>query len=516
MGYISKWVSAVTILALAVSAVAAEPLDAAGVAEIIDHHIGARLESEGVAPAVPADDGEFLRRVYLDLHGVVPSAAAAARFIDDTNSDKRRRLIDDLLADPRFGEHFGDVWQRRLLSPLLNVQRTHPERFAAWLAQRFNEDRWDRTVYDLLTAAGTMDDNPAVTWLIEGRHPLSVTDLTDLTSRYFLGVRLNCAQCHDHPFVTDWSQDDYWGMAAFFAQIQTPDRPKMVYMKGVQDDARMTLSTLKNADVFDGFRAAAPTFPGGKRPELIDKQTYRQTLAQWITSPDNPYFARATVNRMWWRFFGRGLVNPVDDMHTGNAPSHPRLLAALSQRFVESGFDLKDLCRAILNSRAYQRTSRAADRGDREAELFARMSVKVLSPEQLYDSLVAVVGPPAKAPEVNTRLGARHEFTQFFAADGEPDPTRYERGIVHALRLMNSRQFAGRSIDALVRRVGETGRSQEKAADELFLTILSRRPTDAERQMVRDHLRGAGRSSHDAWRELAWALLMSSEFSLNH
>lgn len=489
--------------------------DAAGLAGLIDEHVQARLDSEGVRRLPRADDAEFLRRVFLDLHGVVPSPERAARFLDDGAPDKRSRLIDDLLAGRRFGEHLGDVWRQRLISPLANENRTHPERFAARLAERFNSnDGWDRIVSDLLTATGTMDENPDVTYLIEGRHPLGVGDLTDLTSRYFLGIRLNWAQCHDHPFV-EWTQQDYWGMAAFFAQIQTPGRPKMVHRVGVRDNPLMTLSSLTDADTIDGFLLRPPTFLGGEQLQTGGETTHRRALARWTTSPENPYFARAAVNRAWWHVFGRGLVDPVDDMHAGNPASHPELLDLLSRRFVASGFDLKFLYRAILGSRTYQQTSRPGERPDREAELFARMSIKVLTAEQLYDSLVEILGPPGKAPGINTRFGARHEFMRFFAGDGDPDPTRYERGIPHLLRLMNSPQFAGRNLSALVSQAAPRGRPSDEAVDELFLTILARRPAAAERELARDHLGRAGGPSQAAYREMAWALLMSSEFSLN-
>jgi hypothetical protein len=485
-------------------------------AELIDGHIQARLDAAGVARVPLAEDAEFLRRVYLDVHGVVPPASEAARFLDSPDPVKRSRLIDQLLADSRFGEHLADEWRRRLISPLANEIRMQPDRFAAWLAERFNSHAaWDRIVFELLTAEGTMEQNPAVTYLIEGRHPLGVTDLTDLTSRYFLGVRLNCAQCHDHPFVA-WTRRDYWGMAAFFAQIQTPGRPKLVHLAGVRDDPRMTLAALAGQDMIEGFLHQPPTFLGGARLPEGETAVYRRALAQWMTSPENPYFARAAVNRTWWKLFGRGLVHPVDDMHFANPPSHPELLEALADRFTASGFDLRALYRGILNSRTYQQTSRPGEQPDREAELFARMPIKVLTAEQLYDSLVRVLGPPARAKEVNTRLGARHEFTQFFADGGDPDPTRYERGIPHLLRLMNSPQFGGRNVAALVAQAAGPGRSADDVVDELFLAILSRRPAAAERELARDHLRQAGRSTEGACLELAWALLMSSEFSLNH
>ena len=222
------------------------------------------------------------------------------------------------------------------------------------------------------------------------------------------------------------------------------------------------------------------------------------------------------VNRTWWHFFGRGIVNPVDDMHAGNPPSHSELLDQLSQRFADSGFDLKLLCRAIASSRTYQQTSRSGKQADSEAKLFARMSIKVLTPEQLYDSLVAILGPPAKGSGIDIRLGARQEFCQFFAGDGDPDPTRYERGIPHLLRLMNSPQFAGRNVAALVLRIAPPNRSADEVVEQLFLAILARRPTTAEQDLVQDKLRDSDALPQTVYRELAWALLMSSEFSLNH
>jgi len=487
--------------------------EAAELAGIIDRQVQAGLDTAGFKAAPPADDAEFLRRAFLDLHGVVPAAERVQRFLESSDPHKRTQVIDELLASPRYGEHFGDLWRGRLISPLVNEERARSEQFAAWLSERFNRnDGWNVIARDLLTATGKIEDNPAVIYLIEGRNPLGVTDLTDLTSRYFLGVRLNCAQCHDHPFVA-WKRQDYWGMAAFFAQIQTPQRAKLVYMVGVQDNPKFTLRALPGADAIDGYQPQSPTFLGGAELKEGGKQPLRVALADWMTSPENPYFARAAVNRVWWHLFGRGLVNPVDDMHSGNAPSHPELLNLLSQRFVASGYDLKLLCRAIATSRTYQQTSRPGEQGDAEAKLFSRMPVRVLSAEQLYDSLVEVLGPPAKTPGIDARLGQRYEFTQYFAGDDSGDPTSYQRGIPHLLRLMNSPQF-GRNISSLVSRT-TAGRTADEAANGLFVTILARKPTAAEGELVQQQL-AAAESPPTAYRELAWALLMSSEFALNH
>lgn len=500
---------------LAAAAIPARADEAAEWAALIDQRIQTRLKAAGLEPAAPADDAEFLRRVQLDLHGVVPNSEQARVFFASRDPNKRAQLVEELLESRRYGEHFGDIWRGRLLSPLVSEQRVESDRFTAWLAQRLNDnDGWDRITADLLTATGKLDENPAVTWLIEGRHPLGVTDLADLSSRYFLGIRLNCAQCHDHPFVA-WKREDYWGLAAFFTQIQTPGRAKAVYQAGVQDDRKLTLASLAGADTIEGLQVMPPRFLDGSEWSADGSRTNRAALAEWITSPENPYFARATVNRTWWHFFGQGIVNPVDDMHAANLPSHPELLDELSRRFADSGFDLKLLCRAIVGSRTYQQTSRPAGQEDAGAPLFARMPIKVLTAEQLYDSLVAVLGPPSKTPGIDARLGARREFCQFFAGDGEGDPTRYERGIPHLLRLMNSPQF-GRNVAALVSRLDLEDRSTAAATEELFLTILSRRPISAEEELVREQLKSSAGSTADVYRELAWALLLSSEFSLNH
>jgi len=512
-----RWLTRVLIAFAVVTAAgresrAGEPA-AAELAALIDRHVEARLKTERVLPAEPSGEAEFLRRVYLDLHGVVPTAEQAARFLADTRPDRRARLVDSLLADPRYGQYLGDVWQGYLVSPLADDRRVRADQLRKWLAEGFNTKAWDRIATELLTATGKMDQNPAVVYLVEGRLPRTVTDLTDLTSRYFLGVRLSCAQCHDHPFVS-WKQRDFWGMAAFFTQIQTPGKPKLVYQVGVKDYPEHTLDSLKDGAP-DGFLSSPPTFLGGEGLRPDKQTTNRATLAAWLTSAKNPYFGRAMANRTWWRLFGRGIVNPVDDMHTANAPSHPELLDLLARRLAESGFDHKFLTRAIVLSRTYQRTSRPGDAPDKQAALFGRMSVKVLSAGQLYDSLVAILGSPVRKPGGGLQTDARSEFVQFFSDDGDPNPTAYRRGIPHLLRQMNSDQFAGRNVVTLAERLEKSDRSADDVAGELFRMILARQPTADEQKLFREHTTRAG-SLQTATRELAWALLLTSEFSLNH
>jgi len=490
--------------------------EAAELAGLIDQQIEARLSKEGVPAAALADDAEFVRRIYLDLHGAVPSLEQVKRFLADPQPDKRARLIDSLLADARYGQYLADIWQGYLMSPLGDDPTKRSERFRDWLAGQFNTRPWNEIATELIAGTGKMEDNPAVTYLIEGRLPRAVPDLTDLTTRYFLGVRLNCAQCHDHPFVK-WKQEEFWGMAAFFTQIQTPKRAKQVYEKGVVDDPTLTLANLKDAGVPDGFIQRAPTFLGGKElSPATGTTTNRAALAQWMTTPENHWFARATVNRTWWRLMGRGIVKPVDDMNEANEPSHPQLLELLARKFADSGFDLKFLTRAIVLSRAYQRTSQPGAAADQQATLFGRMSIKVLSAGQLYDSLETISGPAVKVTGIDVKQGARWEFTQFFGDSGDPDPTAYRRGIPHLLRQMNSGQFTGRSFDGLVTRLSSPAdRPVDEIVSDLFLTILSRRPTGDEIRKAKAYVNETG-SAAGGLRELAWVLAMTSEFSLNH
>lgn len=485
----------------------AAEIEAGPLTMLIDQEIDERLRGEGTSAVALADDAEFVRRIHLDLHGTVPTLDQARRFLADATPDKRARLVDSLLADARYGEYLADIWQGYLMSPLADDRAKRTDRFRAWLGVQFNTRRWDQIVTDLVTATGRMEDNPAVTWLIESRLPRAVPDLTDIATRYFLGLRLNCAQCHDHP-VVKWKQEEFWGMASYFAQIQTPRRAKQVYEKGLVDDPSLTLASLSQAGQPDGFLPRPPVFLGGQPLPVTPGRTHRAALAAWMTAPENPWFAKAMVNRTWWRLFGRSVVQPVDDMHDANVPSHPQLLEALARKFIESGFDLKLLTRAIVLSRAYQRSSQpGATAGGQQEALFGRMSVKVLSAGQLYDALETVCGPPAKAAGIDTRQGARWEFVQFFGESGDPDPLAYRRGIPHLLRQMNSGQFILRSFSSMET---PSGVGTGPLVAELFLATLSRQPTAEELRNAASFL------TRGSLGDLAWVLLMTSEFSLNH
>jgi hypothetical protein len=300
-------------------------------------------------------------------------------------------------------------------------------------------------------------------------------------------------------------------MAAFFTEIQYTDR-KLQKSGLIRDDPRVALEKLENGD-----KLRAPRFLGdsGRMPESA--VPHRQAFAQWMTAADNPYFARAMVNRMWAQMFGRGLVDPVDDMHPQNPPTHPELLSELSARFIASGFNLTALCRDICNSDAYQRTSRPAAGNERDTALYSHMAVKVLTPEQLYDSLSVILPGAGDLKGSARRSDPREEFVEFFRSDSDATPLVYDRGIPQLLRMMNSPQFLSpRTEAAAVQEIVKPGTSETLAIERLYLHVLARRPTEDERPALQEFLTGHPGTHEQAYAEILWALVNESEFSLNH
>ncbi len=523
----------------------ADRLTASALAGLIDRAVQDRLAAEKQTPASPADDAEFLRRVYLDITGVIPPADRVAAFLDSKEPDKRARLIDALLASPDYGRHMGDIWQELLLTQRDIFSLGLPtEPLANWFAEGFNANKpWDRMVTELLTSTGTQEHNPATTFYLAVRYP---DKLNDTVCRVFLGIQLQCAQCHNHPFTT-WKRTDYWGMAAFFAKVDDGAPAKLLKAK---NPSVREADTVRTKRLPDSAVNTAPRFLGGAAPRLDGRAPYRPVLARWLTSAENPYFARAMVNRVWAQFFGRGLVNPVDNLSEENAPSHPELFESLTRQFVRSGFDVKHLVRAICNSQAYQRSSTAAG----PEGLYAAMTIKPLTPEQMYDSLARILGEgnakkagkggkkaagAGKAAKAAKRAakgakgakagkkaakgankrgkfkrGPRAVFVSFFRPGEGAEPNEYATGIPQVLQLMNSDWTARTS--AFVSRTVKSGVAPARNLEALFLATLARRPTAAECRRLEKYLQDNPGDAAKAYGDVLWALLNSSEFTLNH
>jgi hypothetical protein len=506
--------------------------DPAPVTAAIDRAVDAWL-AEHKLPASPrADDAEFLRRVTLDLTGRVPTGKRAAEFLDSTDPDKRRKLIDELLASPHYGDHFATVWRHRLAPRDEANPKPRADTLSPWLARQFNRNRgWDRVVTDLLTAEGPVAEAPPSEFVLahsEGARPQPRL-LADATARLFLGVQLRCAECHDHPFAK-WKQADFWGVAAFFGRVRftggmknVRDRPPSLTeadLPGagppVPADGSITVPATAGKAVGQVVKAR---FLGGETAALSGATAYRPRLAAWLTARDNPFFARAAANRLWANLFGRGLVHPPDGFDETNPPSHPALLQLLADELAASGFDQKYLLRCVCNSRAYQRTSRPLPQNEADATGLSRMNVKALSAEALYDSLAVVTAGDKDAPRAKPAgksgkgpaLSARDEFLRFFRRQDDAGPGEYGQGIPQLLWLLNGPALNTEA--PLVDRLCDSGAGRAEAVEALYLAALARRPSAEELKVMSGYL--GRREARAGYAGVLWMLLNGAEFAVN-
>lgn len=490
----------------------------------IDAKIDARLKQNGMNKSAPCTDEEFIRRVYLDITGVVPSAEKVVAFLESKATDKREKLVDELLDSPKYGKYFAEIWSNAMLPKESNNRRLQSEPMEKWLREQFMTNQpWDKIVHDIVTASGPVDKNQAVTFYVANP---TADKMTNQVTQLFLGVQLQCAQCHNHPF-TDWKQDEYWGMAAFFMRVNVNGNPNQAAKNGKTLVVSELPTPPKNKKRLPENAKIVPAkFLADVQPDLKSKAPARPVLADWMTSNKNPYFARAISNKLWYHFFGRGIVNPVDDMHDDNPASHPELLAELSEQMKANQYDLKYLVRAICNSQTYQTTSRGTGNNADDKELFSHSMVRMLSPEQLYDSIdqvlqvsqnqdVVVRKGKKKQPANARNRGAalRDQFVAFFSTDNGFNPLEYQSGIPQALRLMNSRQM--NTLVAVNAMMKTNGKEPAKMIEQMYLTALSRRPTAGEVERMTKYVADQS-NPRDAYADILWALLNSSEFALNH
>jgi hypothetical protein len=504
-------------------------LDAVGLARLIDDEIAQRLQQDKLQASPRCDDNEFIRRVYLDLNGVIPPPDRVKAFLDSQEPDKREKLIDSLLADGRFGKQLADIWVHQIVSADMENRLLPTGNLRKWLEEAFNANKpWSKIAEELVTSSGSMDANPATMFFVTNNGPDKVTGQV---SRLFLGVQLQCAQCHNHPF-TDWKQEQYWGMAAFFMRVKQDGTAKQYFKDGspisVSETAPVAVAKAakkkkKDAPLPEGIKYVPAQYLTGEQPKLDKSGPARPALARWLTSVNNPYFARAMVNRTWSQFFGRGIVNPVDDMHDNNPATHPELLLALAEQFKRHNFDLKYLTKAIVLSETYQRSSKPIKGNEADMEMFSRMYVRALSPEQLVDSVIAVVGSPpgkgdllakkaAAAGKKGPLLAPRDQLVRFFRADDGDDPLEYQDGIPQVLRLMNGPLFnnGGKTLQGAMLSKGPT-----EAIDYIYMVALARHPTVQENQRLTTYV-SQQKDKRTGYSDILWSLLNSSEFRLNH
>jgi hypothetical protein len=483
----------------------------------IDERINERLAAAKLAPAPLADDGEFLRRVYLDLTGVVPRVSEVREFLADQRRDKRSRLIDKLLDSPAHATHLANTWRSIMLPGGLNIEQIqNVVGVQNWLRARFVDNlRYDNLVSELLVATEGEDIGPALYYT---SLDLAPEKLAGSTARIFLGLQIECAQCHDHPF-DKWTQTDFWGYAAFFARLQRPSDANPGMMARLVDLDTGEVKHPKTEEV------VSPKYPGGINPDASEAGTRRVQLAIWMASRDNPYLPRAGVNRVWSHLFGRGLVEPVDDLGPHNKPSHPELFEELTAYFVESGFDLRELFRTLANTQAYQRTSAWTAEKAAPPELYAHAAVKTLTAEQLYDSLNRVLSrkPQAMFPGQLAGSPLLDPQRQAFIAKMQSaarSPLDYQAGILQALTQMNGADIAEATDPERSPLVGALQApifGDEDRIKALVMATLSRQPSEEELSLFTAHLAKHSPSERQkGLSDILWALLNTAEFSLNH
>ncbi|QDU31417.1 Bacterial Ig-like domain (group 2) [Anatilimnocola aggregata] len=488
----------------------------------IDGHVYRRLKQLNIVPAELCSDADFLRRVHLDLIGTLPTADEARRFLSDTRTNRRELLIDSLLQRPEFAAYWALKW-----SDLLRVDRLalgHKGAYEQYrwirsaIAQEMPLDQFARAV---VTADGPLSENPQGYMFKAVPQP---GPAASAVSQVFLGVRIECAQCHHHPYDR-WSQTDYFGMTAYFAQLQRKTTPFGEVLVATGDPVTKHPRTSEVITAHPlGEPMPAENVSGDRRVEL----------AAWMTSPGNPFFAKNMANRVWAHMLGRGLVEPVDDVRATNPPSNPELLAGLAQHLVASKFDLKSLLKTIALSRTYQQSTTTNATNVRDEQNYSRALLKRMDAEVLLDALCQATGIQERyeGAQANTRAielwdsQVDHYFLKLFGRPVRVTACDCERvsepSVAQVLHLLNSQRVQeklshdGGSVARLVKEQSQ----DDRLAEELYLTIFSRQPTAEESQTAVNYLQTAGKAGPAARRtaaeDLAWTMLNSLEFVFNH
>jgi hypothetical protein len=490
----------------------------------VDEELWKRLAALRVPPSPPATDAAFLRRVSLDLTGEQPIPEQIRQFLVDKDPDKRQKLVDRLLARPEFVLFWriklGDLLQ---ISPARQLPSAY--RYQEWVDRCLAQNTpWDVMVSKLLTALGDPYDSDSggpVNYALDALEP---NVQAELTAQRFLGIRMRCAQCHDHPFDI-WTQDDYFGLAAFFAKIQRGGMGPGAMM------GRMTVSINPQGKVIH-LRTKQPARPmllGGKVVEIAEKEDPRRALAHWMTAPDNPYFARATANWVWAQFFGKGLVDPPDDMSRSNPPVHPALLDALARHLVATKFNLRDLVRTIATSEAYGLSSATVPGNDRDWRLFSHQTPRPLTAHQMADALAQATDVPNRYPGGDpTRRAIRvadptiasailDTFGRCPRTSGCTPVQSSPLSLRQALLLIGGETIESKvsNLNGYLASALALGLEPDELVENLYLRTVCRPPTAEELSRWSAELKQAS-SLREAAEDLFWSLLNSREFAFNH
>lgn len=509
----------------------------------VDAHISDAWQAAEIQPSPPATDAEWIRRAYLDVVGHIPPVQAVEQFLADNRPDKRRALLETLLDDPDYVSHWTTIWTNLLIGRA-NAQEVSREALQRFLRRSFAENRpWSEIVAELIAAEGDWQQNGAVNFLLAHLNN-EAAPATALTSRLFLGMNVQCTQCHDHPH-NHWTQHRFWELNSFFQQTAVERRTRRDPATG-RAVVEISLATrgvggpMHFEDRRGVMSVAYPKF-GGIAVDDGPEVNRRRVLAELMLADHDHQLAQAFVNRMWEHFFGYGFTRPVDDMGPHNPPSHPEVLERLAREFVSHGYDVKQLIRWICGSRPYQLSSRATpanaadDPAAGTAPLFSRMYLKTMSPEQLFDSLLIATRADFVAGSsweafVETRRRWLQQFVVAYQTDENDEATTFAGTVPQALMMMNG-ELTETALSArpgtFLHRVVTQPSDETERIRRLSLAALSRYPDPEElaafRRLLRDQFRAAtaaGTNPQDALiegcRDLFWAFLNSSEFVLVH
>jgi hypothetical protein len=497
----------------------------------IDKHLVANWKRLGVVPSRSASDEEFIRRASLDICGTLPTPDEVKTYVADTRSDKRQKLIDRLLDRPEYASYFalkwGDILRNRGLGYGTSKQRPGTALFAGWIRDAIADNMgYDRFVSEILTASGSQETNPPTVWY---RTTRTSTDYVESVAQAFLGIRIQCAQCHHHP-AEQWSQADYYQLAAVFARVGR---------KGGFADAEVpTSETIYLADAGEvrhprTKEVMRPRPPGGKEFELGKYDDPRRALAKWMTARDNPYFARTMANRMWAHFLGRGIIHPIDDARSTNPPSNPELLDALASDFIKSRYNVKHLIRVICNSTAYGLSSVPEEANRDDVQSFARYYPRRLPAEVLLDGIGQVLESPTKFRGVagDFPAGTRaidlpdeavpSQFLDVFGRPARNSACECERvdapALGQTLALIGAPDIQNKLTDdkGYVKRLAGNKKSHDDNVRGMFLRFFGRSPRPRELAIAVKFL-NSETDRKEAYASLAWSLLATNEFLFNH
>lgn len=512
------------------------PADArtSDIVEFIDEQLAQAWDASDVSPSPLADDGEWLRRASLDLAGRIPDLDSVHAFLDSRDPDKRKQFVKQMLQGGQFAENLTSQWANLLVGRkgTSDRQRRGLEEF---LLSQFRQNRpWNETVEELIAAEGTVEENGAAGFLLAHLNNEAVP-ATAITARVFLGEQVQCTQCHKHPW-NDEPQDQFWTLNAFFQQTDIERRSVTDSETGQEQRVpALVRREIGGPTYYEDLRGvmqvAYPQFAG----ESIDPDAAinrRRELARLLSEEEGHQLARAFVNRMWAHFFGYGFVNPVDDMGPHHPATHPELLDRLASEFARSGYDIAQLVTWITSSRAYQLTSRVTEANTIDdpaignPPLFSRLYIKPLAPEQLFDSvLVATTADQAGGRQQRHSPAERQKWVeQFFAVlenEENGELSTFDGTIPQALAMMNGplvQAALSGEPGTLLHHVMNSRNSDADKIRDLCLAALGRAPTERERNLFSRHVRRA--ESHaaktDAFRDVFWAYLNSTEFVVNH